>query len=309
MSALTRCPHCASVFRVRPEQLEIADGWAQCGVCGQAFDARAACLNDPAEAPPSAPEAISTGTSEREPPSAARPQTTSDAPAAPPDPAPAWAGPAVALDEAPNPNATPAQPPAPAADTPKQAIPPGSRGRISPDPPAFSARIEYAEPRSSPPARARPRLAGLGAALLLVLLLAQAAWLLRLYLVEHMPALRPAFDALCAPLGCTLPLPRRLDALTVIGSDLTAEPDARYQLSFTLANRAGEAVAWPHIVLTLTNPAGQPILRRGLAPQDYLDPASHTEPAGVPARSETQHRIAFRLDGIEPVGYDLKLAD
>lgn len=35
----TTCPHCASIFRVGPDQLEAAQGWVQCSVCGAAFDA------------------------------------------------------------------------------------------------------------------------------------------------------------------------------------------------------------------------------------------------------------------------------
>ncbi|MEW6252935.1 MAG: zinc-ribbon domain-containing protein, partial [Planctomycetota bacterium] len=33
----TTCPHCASVFRLGGEQLDAAEGWVQCGVCGAAF--------------------------------------------------------------------------------------------------------------------------------------------------------------------------------------------------------------------------------------------------------------------------------
>lgn len=44
MSYRTTCPHCASVFRLGADQLEAAQGWAQCGVCGAAFDARPSLL-------------------------------------------------------------------------------------------------------------------------------------------------------------------------------------------------------------------------------------------------------------------------
>jgi predicted Zn finger-like uncharacterized protein len=35
----TTCPQCASVFRLGADQLEAAQGWVQCSVCGAAFDA------------------------------------------------------------------------------------------------------------------------------------------------------------------------------------------------------------------------------------------------------------------------------
>jgi len=40
MKLRTTCPQCASVFRLTTEQVEAAQGWVQCGVCGTAFDAR-----------------------------------------------------------------------------------------------------------------------------------------------------------------------------------------------------------------------------------------------------------------------------
>lgn len=39
MSYRTTCPHCASVFRLGTNQLDAAQGWVQCSVCGAAFDA------------------------------------------------------------------------------------------------------------------------------------------------------------------------------------------------------------------------------------------------------------------------------
>jgi predicted Zn finger-like uncharacterized protein len=36
----TRCPSCETIFRVEKEQLEIASGMVQCGVCGRFFNAR-----------------------------------------------------------------------------------------------------------------------------------------------------------------------------------------------------------------------------------------------------------------------------
>lgn len=40
MKFRTTCPHCESVLRLTPEQLEAAQGWAQCGVCATAFNMR-----------------------------------------------------------------------------------------------------------------------------------------------------------------------------------------------------------------------------------------------------------------------------
>ena len=40
MKLRSTCPQCESVFRLTTDQLDAAQGWVQCGVCGAAFDAR-----------------------------------------------------------------------------------------------------------------------------------------------------------------------------------------------------------------------------------------------------------------------------
>ena len=39
MSQITRCPYCATTFKVVADQLRISDGWVRCGQCKQVFDA------------------------------------------------------------------------------------------------------------------------------------------------------------------------------------------------------------------------------------------------------------------------------
>src|SRR5262245_46803801 len=51
MSLVTRCPACATPFKVVKDQLRISDGWVRCGRCSQVFDATLD-LHDTAELPP-----------------------------------------------------------------------------------------------------------------------------------------------------------------------------------------------------------------------------------------------------------------
>jgi len=44
VSFRTTCPACASVFRLGADQLDAAQGWVQCSVCGAAFDAHPSLL-------------------------------------------------------------------------------------------------------------------------------------------------------------------------------------------------------------------------------------------------------------------------
>lgn len=39
MSLVTRCPACATQFKVVPDQLKLSDGWVRCGHCSDVFDA------------------------------------------------------------------------------------------------------------------------------------------------------------------------------------------------------------------------------------------------------------------------------
>lgn len=40
MSLVTRCPSCATAFKVVRDQLRLSDGWVRCGRCGEVFDAQ-----------------------------------------------------------------------------------------------------------------------------------------------------------------------------------------------------------------------------------------------------------------------------
>ena len=64
MNLVTRCPACATMFKVAPDQLKIADGWVRCGRCSEVFEASVlpypaapAALDQPAAMPlPQTPE-------------------------------------------------------------------------------------------------------------------------------------------------------------------------------------------------------------------------------------------------------------
>lgn len=339
MNFRTTCPHCASVFRLGADQLDAAQGWVQCSVCGAAFDARSSLLlEDGSPLPPPEPVAA-----------APLPETAS--PAEPEIPAAAVAG-----DEAP---ASSAQD-IPAADIPRGivqrdasldlpsiilidpdiAVPdePGPLPQIYPAPSTYPpepaapvhapvdtpaptaatmaaqprARIEYASPLPGKararfaPRRAPPLAWGMASALLLVLLLAQTAYFLRDTLVSRLPQTRPALEQACTVLGCTLSLPKNLAHLQIIGSDLQTEASGRLRLTLTLGNRAGHAQAWPVLVLTLTDQRNRPLARRSFAPSEYLGDARRIAD-GLPPRSEQALSLPLTVRDLAPMGFDLQL--
>jgi predicted Zn finger-like uncharacterized protein len=57
MSLVTRCPACATTFKVVRDQLRISDGWVRCGRCSHVFDATLD-LHEAPDGPPSASAAL-----------------------------------------------------------------------------------------------------------------------------------------------------------------------------------------------------------------------------------------------------------
>ncbi len=345
MNYRTTCPQCASVFRLGEDQLGAAQGWVQCSVCGSAFDARPSLLLEDGSPLPE-PEPVETAAPERPhaveaesatlPPEAtltsAADETTTEAVHA--DEPPAAAEPprgitqretALDLDsiilidpDIP----VPEEPgPLPQIHYVPSSYPPVSAEPAPPPPPATAARtkatptarIEYATPPSERirPARAPRRMPpwawAVASALLAVVLLAQTAYFLRDALVSRLPQTRPAFEQACAALGCALSLPKNLAHLQIVGSDLQTETSGRLKLTLTLGNRAGQAQAWPMLVLTLTDQRNRPLARRSFAPSEYLGDPRRIE-AGIPPRSEQVLSLPLTVRGPAPMGFDLQLS-
>ncbi len=58
MSQITRCPACATTFKVVADQLRISDGWVRCGQCKEVFHAASNLLEMPAPRPAPAPAPV-----------------------------------------------------------------------------------------------------------------------------------------------------------------------------------------------------------------------------------------------------------
>lgn len=111
-----------------------------------------------------------------------------------------------------------------------------------------------------------------GILLLVLLAAAQLAYLFRTELVIAQPALKPLFEQACARVGCTLPAPRRADLISIESSELNPDNERAplLRLNALLRNGATHAQDWPHLELSLTDTSDRPIVRRVLAPADYL---------------------------------------
>jgi predicted Zn finger-like uncharacterized protein len=262
MAFAARCPACATLFRVVPDQLKLADGWVRCGRCEALFHAGDALIDlDRAETPAAEPKAPAAAPAADETPAALGPAAEVPAPLAEePTDASAAPEPAAALPELDL-----------RADAPPIAATP-----------SFLRRDERAARWQQPRWRRALALGSLAAALLLAL---QVLVHFRdMAAAQGPPGLRVIVEGLCNIGGCRIETPRRLDSLVLDNSALAAaEGSSAYRLSLVLRNRAAVDVMMPALDLALTDAEGRLIARRVLrvaelgAPQPTL-PAGGTLP-------------------------------
>lgn len=193
--------------------------------------------------------------------------------------------------------------PAPDEDAPPNPAAPRSSFGLparEPDPPTI---LDLHEPARAATGPGWPWIFGSLVALLLAA--AQLALQYRTDLIAAYPGTRPTFVAACDLLGCQITLPRKIDLISIDASDLV--PDEKrpgtLHLSATLRNRARFAQAWPHLEITLADAQERPLLRRALAPAEYL-PADIDPGKGFPARGEQTVQLTLTTD-VAAVGYRL----
>jgi predicted Zn finger-like uncharacterized protein len=288
---ITHCPSCHTHFRVHAEQLAARAGQVRCGKCSRVFDALEHLIEElaPAHESSAAGPALAPAP-EAAPDLSAEEQESARAQYA--------AVEGETLDAGAEISGAPI--PAPASARPAD-VEPGAASAAN----AFDfGPIAAAGPAKQ--ARRWPWM--LGALLLLVMLLAQAAYYYRSTLIVLFPELKPHATALCVTLGCELTLPRRLELMSIEASDLQADttnPNIMV-LSATLKNRAIFDQQLPLLELTLTDAQDQPVVRRVLAPQDYIGKAVNIQ-AGFVANTEIAVKVFIEGSQVKATGYRLYL--
>jgi predicted Zn finger-like uncharacterized protein len=273
----TRCPGCATVFRVKPEQLALRAGQVRCGHCKTVFDGVAQAVS-------LAPTAR---TDRDEPPldeAALGPPTVTlrDARALEPAPPPATVpepetGSALALEQA-----------------------------------GTAAEVSYEErftPVINPSSRRRRVILYANAIVVLVLLIfAQAIFHFRDAIAAHWPPARPMLQTLCDAAGCAVhPLrDATMGYLSIEASDLQADPAHRglLILTATLRNRAAWALSYPYLELTLTDAQDRIVVRRALAPGDYAGGTADIQ-RGIAANAEVAIKVFIDASATTQAGYRL----
>ena len=306
---ITHCPSCHTHFRVHAEQLAARAGQVRCGKCSRIFDALEHLVEEsvPPREASAAHDHLPTGADSAVAEAVLAPAPEVEAELGAEKQQPALAQSAGAEAETVEAEA-------------------GITGAPTPEPDAVAlepAQTEVAEPRAAPAANSfdfGPNAAAepasqvrrwtwqLAALSLLLILLAQAAYYYRSELVVLFPEFKPRATALCAALGCELPLTRRIELMSIEASDLQADTDNPniMVLSATLKNRASFDQQLPSLELTLTDAQDQPVVRRVLAPQDYSGKAVNIQ-AGFAANTEIAVKVFIEGSQIKATGYRLYL--
>jgi len=310
MAALiTRCPACATMFKVVPDQLRVSEGWVRCGHCGEVFDAGAHLQDadavvaarsesglavdegDDAPAPPF--EAVMAAPARHEPPAPSEQAT--ELPSELASELPADAGESSVLpshlerelaDDEPDPVDIAAQAQTlieHPLDRPFELRREDLGGPVRPVPsPIEDDADEPAEEAGSHVGFLRearrqaqwrnPAVRALlvvTAIVLAALLALQIAVQERDRLAASDPGLRPWLSGLCAALECRIGAPRQIESIAIDSSSFNKLRTDAYRLQVTLKNQARTEVAMPSLELTLTDSDEQPVVRRVLMPAEF----------------------------------------
>lgn len=330
---LTRCPSCATHFRVTPEQLKARGGRVRCGQCQNVFNALDSLIEEPVviaapmtavavpptptfeemSGPPRPGDSTAAWENAAEPETEADPVRHLDESIASPEPPfyPAQDVPDPLVATQPETLAEPISE-LPETTEPQTAEQPVEPTAAEPIADADAATETAAEswsndfPEPPPPPRRWPWVTGSLVALIAIVL--QAALAFRVELVVLWPEAKPVLVALCEIADCDVGLPAKVGLLGIEASDLhpDSEHKGRLVLAATLKSRAPFAQQFPHLELTLTDTADQAIARKVLAPADYLPP---TTPVAAGMQPNADIMVAIGIDAGEMTasGYRLYL--
>ncbi|SOD40293.1 DUF3426 domain-containing protein [Nitrosovibrio sp. Nv4] len=336
MALVTRCPSCATTFRVTPLHLQAHGGEVRCGHCAQVFNgfAALATMQEPEAAdlgdPKSDPEA------EETPPYSPDIPSGSDAPAqALPDQKdlPSASGHKIIPDEVAadqiREEAPPSGPPVSEESIPKTA---GARNSSA----AVSAGEEKSAPKVSetgsswtendvlanyPPENyafdeGQPPRASLAASLawgfaslvLVVVLAAQAIYAYRGELAVIAPDAKPYLERYCELLECTIPTPQHAKLLNIESSEMQSDTEQPgvITLNATIRNHAPYPQAFPSFQLTLIDTQNRPLASRTFPPDAYLEEKENSG-SGVAPNDEFNVKLHLDSGDLNAAGYRLLL--
>jgi predicted Zn finger-like uncharacterized protein len=289
MSLITRCPACATHFKVVSDQLRVSQGWVRCGQCDEVFDANAhlktpegttfpAKVEDPLDAPDNPEKYNWDGVLDvpGEPLAHTNPPHADDF--LHKSPQELVNTPVFVEQQNHSADTQTSVAASTTSSTSNSATDPATTGVH--EAPFFSKSLEHAD--EEPPISFLSRVdvdqnsrrvaARLPWGALLVVLGLILALQITLHERNRLAALYPAFiptlAGLCVPLSCQVVAYQQIDAIVIESSAFSKALPEVFNLSFTLKNNGSLAVAMPSLELTLTDWQDQAVLRKVLSVHD-----------------------------------------
>ncbi len=125
---------------------------------------------------------------------------------------------------------------------------------------------------------------GLGAFLLLIIIVAQLAWFNRDQLLMHYPQLDPVAREICERLHCEILRYKDISSIRMLNRDVRNHPlyEGSLLVNATMANQSETIQPFPLIQLALFNPGGEVIGFREFKPEQYLDDSINIQAGMMP---------------------------
>lgn len=153
-----------------------------------------------------------------------------------------------------------------------------------------------------------PLILGVFSLLLLLLALTQTIYHQRVKVAAEYPQFKPLLLKACSYINCTVGLPKELDAITIGESDMQENDSYQSVINFTssLTNIGSYPQAYPSIALTLTNENDQVVIKKLIAPEDYL-PSDQKIEEGIPGRGMSTVKLELYVHEAVVAGYRILL--
>ncbi len=143
-----------------------------------------------------------------------------------------------------------------------------------------------------------------------IALLAQSIYIFRNDIVTRLPFVQPVLNSLCMKLNCEVSLSRHLERIAIDASSLQMAGGQTQEgqpvdmsLRLTMRNRYDKNQPWPHLSLGLKDASGTVVVRKIIAPYQYLPSTLVDQPFA--AGQEVNLLIPVTVNGLQINGFQL----
>ena len=142
-------------------------------------------------------------------------------------------------------------------------------------------------------------------ALLILLAFAQTFYFLRGDIAKQWPVLKPALVKTCHYLGCSIPLPQHAELFAIDDIELIKDETHEDIVKFNcvIINNASYAQSFPSVELTLTDKQDMPLMRRKIAPKEYLRGLDNHQNEGLAGNEEIHVSLNLKTANLPVAGF------